>query len=134
AAGGGEAHRDPAPVRRLLYRLPRSATDRTQARRTGGAAGLWFGLGLRRPQRSRAVAPGSVAGGAGGEVGSGPASTGWQEHLEPTGTNPGYGQRPGTLQENRAGPWGGGPPAGRSVSAGAPASAGADHSGSGCDR
>ncbi len=45
------------------------------------------------------------------------ASKYWRaRHVEPTETNQGYGQRPAALQENRAGPWGGGSPVGGSAS------------------
>src|SRR5712691_1482073 len=75
----------------------------------------------------------SPAGRAGREVRS-QRNSGGKEHLEPAGTNQGHGHCQGALQEDRVGSRGGGWDAGGGVSAGAPASTAADHSGLGCDR
>src|SRR5215510_9731421 len=84
----------------LLHRLPAARTDRAPSRRDAGATNLRAGVGLRRPERSRATTARSAPGGIGWEARS-LGTPGRQKHAEPAGTDPRRFSRCRTLQQDR---------------------------------
>src|SRR5271166_2797325 len=81
----------------MFHGPPESAADRAHAGADASPASVWFGAGLRRSQRPRPAAAGSLVGSNGGQGGTGHGPAGGQEHTEPDGT--GHGDAI-ALQEN----------------------------------
>src|SRR5450432_1807735 len=73
----------------MFHRPPEPAADRAHLGTDASPASVRFGAGLRRSQRPRPAAAGSVVGSDGGQGGTGHGSTGGQEHTESAGTGHG---------------------------------------------